>query len=69
MPLDLHAHESMASVNEMKDPLRVGKAIREQLEHEIPQDLPHECDFRENPDYTITDQYMGAYFFTSLMSN
>jgi len=46
----------MASVNQMKDPLRVGKAIRAQLEHEIPKDLPLERDFREGSDYTITDQ-------------
>jgi len=45
----------MASLNQMKDPLKVGKAIRAQLEHEIPQDLPLERDFRENSEYTITD--------------
>lgn len=36
----------MSSVDKMKDPLRVGKAIRAQLEHEIPTDLPLERDFR-----------------------
>jgi len=45
----------MASVNQMKDPLKVGKAIRAQLEHEIPKDLPLERDFREGSDYTITE--------------
>lgn len=42
----------------MKDPLRVGVAIRAQLEREIPLDLPLERDFREGSDYTITDQYV-----------
>jgi len=45
----------MASINQMKDPLLVGKAIRAQLEHEIPQDLPLDKDFREGTNYTITD--------------
>ena len=36
----------MSSVEMMKDPLRVGKAIRAQLENEIPKDLPLEKDFR-----------------------
>lgn len=45
----------MASLTQMKDPLKVGKAIRAQLENEIPQDLPLGRDFRENSDYTITD--------------
>ncbi|TFK67283.1 aromatic compound dioxygenase [Pluteus cervinus] len=45
----------MASISQMKDPLYVGKAIRAQLEHEIPKDLPLEKDFREGSDYTITD--------------
>ena len=36
----------MSSVEMMKDPLRVGKAIRAQLEQEIPRDLPLERDFR-----------------------
>ena len=36
----------MSSVEMMKDPLRVGKAIRAQLENEIPKDLPLERDFR-----------------------
>ncbi|KAA1475748.1 aromatic compound dioxygenase [Dentipellis sp. KUC8613] len=45
----------MASASQMKDPLLVGKAIRAQLEHEIPKDLPLERDFREGTDYTITD--------------
>ena len=57
----------MASVKQMKDPLLVGKAIRAQLEQEIPQDLPLEKDFREGTDYTITDQYVffqdGPIFF------
>ena len=46
----------MASEKQMKDPLRVGVAIRAQLEREIPRDLPLERDFREGTDYTITDQ-------------
>ena len=46
----------MASLQQMKDPILVGKAIRAQLENEIPQDLPLERDFREGSDYTITDQ-------------
>jgi len=45
----------MASLQQMKDPLLVGKAIRAQLEHEIPKDLPLEKDFREGSKYTITD--------------
>ncbi|CCM00403.1 uncharacterized protein FIBRA_02433 [Fibroporia radiculosa] len=45
----------MASKNQMTDPLRVGVAIRAQLQHEIPKDLPLERDFREGTDYTITD--------------
>ena len=36
----------MASVEKMKDPLLVGKAIRAQLENEIPKDLPLEKDFK-----------------------
>ncbi|TFK49563.1 aromatic compound dioxygenase [Heliocybe sulcata] len=39
----------------MKNPLLVGKAIRAQLEHEVPQDLPLEKDVHEGTDYTITD--------------
>ncbi|KAJ2977054.1 hypothetical protein NUW54_g11469 [Trametes sanguinea] len=46
----------MASEQQMKNPLLVGRAIRAQLEHEVPQDLPLERDFREDSDYTITDQ-------------
>lgn len=46
----------MASEQHMKDPHLVGKAIRAQLENEIPQDLPLERDFREGTSYTITDQ-------------
>ncbi|PCH43712.1 aromatic compound dioxygenase [Wolfiporia cocos MD-104 SS10] len=45
----------MASEKQMKDPLRVGVAIRAQLQHEIPKDLPLEKDFREGTAYTITD--------------
>ena len=45
----------MASLQQMKDPILVGKAIRAQLENEIPQDLPLERDFQEGSDYTITD--------------
>ncbi|EJD54455.1 aromatic compound dioxygenase [Auricularia subglabra TFB-10046 SS5] len=45
----------MASASQMKDPLLVGKAIRAQLEHEIPRDLPLEKDFGELEGYTITD--------------
>lgn len=36
----------MSSVEKMKDPLFVGKAIRAQLEHQIPKDLPLDRDFR-----------------------
>ncbi len=43
----------------MKNPLLVGRAIRAQLENEVPQDLPLERDFREDSDYTITDQYVS----------
>ncbi|KAL5507279.1 hypothetical protein ACEPAH_6735 [Sanghuangporus vaninii] len=45
----------MASIEKMRDPLLVGKAIRAQLENEIPKDLPLEKDFREGTDFTITD--------------
>ncbi|KAI0930370.1 hypothetical protein AcV5_007104 [Taiwanofungus camphoratus] len=45
----------MASVKQMTDPLLVGAAIRAQLKHEIPQDLPLERDCREGTSYTITD--------------
>ncbi|TFK45964.1 aromatic compound dioxygenase [Heliocybe sulcata] len=45
----------MATEQQMKNPLLVGKAIRAQLEDEIPLDLPLERDFRERSDYTITD--------------
>ncbi|OCH93125.1 aromatic compound dioxygenase [Obba rivulosa] len=45
----------MASEQQMKNPLLVGTAIRAQLEHEIPQDIPLDRDFHENTDYTITD--------------
>ncbi|KAI0694952.1 aromatic compound dioxygenase [Cytidiella melzeri] len=45
----------MVSAAKMKDPLRVGKAIRAQLEHEIPKDLPLDKDFKEGTEYTITD--------------
>ena len=37
----------------MKDPLRVGKAIRAQLENEIPKDLPLEKDFRVCADVDV----------------
>lgn len=40
----------------MKNPLLVGKAIRAQLENEIPTDLPLDKEFKEGTDYTITDQ-------------
>lgn len=49
----------MASEKQMKDPIRVGVAIRAQLENEIPKDLPLEKDFREETGYTITDQYVS----------
>ena len=48
----------MASEQQMKNPLLVGRAIRAQLENEVPKDLPLERDFREDSDYTITDQYV-----------
>ena len=41
----------MSSVEMMKDPLRVGKAIRAQLEQEIPKDLPLDRDFRVRLSY------------------
>ena len=46
----------MASEQQMKNLLLVGRAIRAQLENEVPQDLPLERDFREDSGYTITDQ-------------
>lgn len=49
----------MASEQQMKNPLLVGRAIRAQLENEVPQDLPLERDFREDSGYTITDQYVS----------
>lgn len=48
--------DPMASEQQMKNPLLVGRAIRAQLEREVPKDLPLEHDFREGTDYTITDQ-------------
>ncbi|EPQ50591.1 aromatic compound dioxygenase, partial [Gloeophyllum trabeum ATCC 11539] len=45
----------MATEEQMKNPLLVGKAIRAQLEEEIPVDLPLDRDFREGSEYTITD--------------
>ncbi len=36
----------MATPNQMRDPLKVGKAIRAQLENEIPSDLPLDRDFK-----------------------
>ena len=50
----------MASEQQMKNPLLVGRAIRAQLENEVPKDLPLERDFREDSDYTITDQSVRA---------
>ena len=44
---------TMSSVEMMKDPLRVGKAIRAQLENEIPKDLPLEKDFRVCADVDV----------------
>lgn len=41
----------MAAASQMKDPLRVGKAIRAQLENEIPTDLPLERDFKVRTRY------------------
>ena len=43
----------MASVEKMKNPLYVGKAIRAQLENEIPKDLPLDRDFRVRPPFTF----------------
>ena len=51
----------MSSVQKMKDPLYVGKAIRAQLENEIPTDLPLDRDFREGSDYTITEHVNGLH--------
>lgn len=47
----------------MKNPLLVGRAIRAQLENEVPQDLPLERDFREDSGYTITDQYVPFQYY------
>ncbi|EJD02993.1 aromatic compound dioxygenase [Fomitiporia mediterranea MF3/22] len=51
----------MASLDKMKNPLFVGKAIRAQLESEVPKDLPLDRDFREGSDYTITDHVNGLH--------
>jgi len=51
----------MASRKQMTDPLLVGVAIRAQLQHEIPQDLPLERDYREGSDYTITDHVLALH--------
>ncbi|KIP12396.1 hypothetical protein PHLGIDRAFT_113871 [Phlebiopsis gigantea 11061_1 CR5-6] len=51
----------MSSAETMRDPLRVGKAIRAQLESEIPRDLPLDRDFREGSAYTITDHVNGLH--------
>ncbi|KLO18394.1 aromatic compound dioxygenase [Schizopora paradoxa] len=51
----------MASIQQMKNPLLVGKAIRAQLENEIPQDLPLDKDFKEGTGYTITDHVNGLH--------
>lgn len=45
----------MASSSDMRDPTRVGVAIRQATAESIPRDLPLERDFREGTDYTITD--------------
>lgn len=45
----------------MRNPLLVGRAIRSQLENEIPQDLPLEKEFREGTEYTITDQCVSSF--------
>ncbi|OBZ68135.1 Hydroxyquinol 1,2-dioxygenase [Grifola frondosa] len=59
IPRDCHDHrraDSLTSLNtSYSNPLLVGTAIRAQLEHEVPQDLPLEKDFREDSAYTITD--------------
>ncbi|KDQ59810.1 hypothetical protein JAAARDRAFT_153891 [Jaapia argillacea MUCL 33604] len=57
----------MASEQQMKNPLLVGKAIRAQLEHEVPQDLPLEKDFREGSNFTITDHVQSLH--TQLTKN
>lgn len=49
----------MASVSNMKDPLKVGKAIRAQLEHEIPVDLPLDKDFKVSTDHRHRTHTLG----------
>jgi hypothetical protein len=52
----------MAALSQMKDPLRVGKAIRAQLEQEIPTDLPLDKDFKVNnskPMPIAMDQFLS----------
>lgn len=43
----------MAAAEQMKDPLKVGKAIRAQLENEIPTDLPLDRDFRVRTSFLL----------------
>lgn len=43
---------TMAAPSQMRDPLRVGKAIRAQLENEVPTDLPLGRDFHVSRKYT-----------------
>lgn len=43
---------TMAAPSQMRDPLRVGKAIRAQLENEVPIDLPLGRDFHVSRKYT-----------------
>lgn len=57
----------MASEQQMRNPLLVGRAIRSQLENEIPQDLPLEKEFREGTEYTITDQCVSSLFFLDIV--
>jgi hypothetical protein len=59
----------MASEQAMKDPLRVGKAIRAQLAHDVPTDVPLLLDFREGTDRTITDECASLPPIQSTRSN
>jgi len=51
---DRSAAINMASKKDMTNPLLVGTAIRAQMQHEIPTDLPLEREFRENTDRAPT---------------
>ena len=50
---DKFNHPKVGSFDGTQNPLYVGKAIRAQLENEIPKDLPLERDFRVRPHILI----------------